>query len=300
MSLFLGLGDNYKSGAPNGNASARQQLAVSPAQVLDVCMDESSPLYKDPSDIGVIRFRLVGIGEAYGRNFENEVTTIAYPLDRSISRYPLPGEQVMIYSAIGDQQRRSADKDQLSSIPFYSMVVSSQMNITYNSHPFMGHNEKVLEKGRVVPVQEAQARFDQKVGDLSMFKDSDNQVKIFKQLRPYEGDFILQGRFGNTVRFGSTSAVTDAPWSAVGTGAPGMSGDPILVLRVDRNNTTSANQMFIKEDPNTDDSSIYMCSSQRVEVNLSCASRMKTWSHVLGVEDKTKLAAEGIVNSLQP
>lgn len=298
MSLFLGLGDNYKGRDPGNHSSNRQQLAVSPAQVLDVCMNENSPLYKDPSDIGTIRYRLVGIGEAFGRSFENEVTTIAYPLDRSISRYPLPGEQVIIYSAIGDQQRKSADHDQLSAIPFYSMVVSSQMNVTYNSHPFMGHNEKVVERGRIIPKQEAQARFDQKVGDLSMFKSSDNQIKIFKQLRPYEGDFILQGRFGNTIRFGSTSAVEDTPWATFQSGAPGSSGDPIMVLRVDRNNTVSAADMFITENPNSDDSSIYMCSSQRVEINLSCASSMKTWGHTLATEDKTRQATKSLIDSV--
>jgi len=300
MSLFLGLGDNYKARTADNQGNVRQQLAVSPAQVLDVCLDVNSPLYKSPSDIGCIRFRLIGIGEAYSRDFEDQVTTIAYPLDRSFTRYPFPGEQVIIYSAVGDLQRRSADSDQLSSIPFYSMVVSSLMNITYNGHPFMGNNKKVIREGEVLSQQEAAGRFDQKVGDPSLVKDDGNKVKIFKQLRPFEGDFILQGRFGNTVRFGSTSTTSNAPWSPTQAGAPGMSGDPIMLIRVDRNNTVSSEDMFTVEDINQDDASIYLCSSQRVELNLSCSSRMKTWARTLGVEDPSSKATSELVKSIQP
>lgn len=298
MSLFLGLGDSYKARGIGQQANTRQQLAMSPAQVLDICLDSASPLYKSAADIGAIRFRLVGIGEDDGRDFEDQTINIAYPLDRSLARYPVAGEQVMIYSAVGDRQRASADHDQLSLIPFYSLVVSSLMNITYNGHPFMAHNEKRVRSGQVLSKQEASTRFEQKIDDLTMFKDQQNQIKIFKQLRPFEGDFILQGRFGNSMRFGSTSATSNTPWAPLTSGAPGMSGDPITIIRVDRDNTTSAADMLTVEDINNDDSSLYICSSQRVELNLSCSSKMKAWAQTLGIEDPSNKAAANMVKSI--
>ena len=49
-----------------------------------------------------------------------------------------------------------------------------------------------------------------------------------KTLQPYEGDVIYEGRWGNSIRFGST--VTNAkipnPWSRTG-----ENGDPITIIR---------------------------------------------------------------------
>jgi len=50
-----------------------------------------------------------------------------------------------------------------------------------------------------------------------------------KPLRKYEGDFVLEGRLGNSIRFGSTVLLNNqplTPWSSGST-----SGDPILLLR---------------------------------------------------------------------
>lgn len=298
MSLFLGLGDTYKIRGVGQQANTRQQLAMSPAQVLDVCLDSTSPLYTSTADIGAIRFQLIGIGESGGREFEDQTNNIAHPLDRSIARYPVAGEQVMIYSAVGDRQRQSADHDQLSLVPFYSLVVSSMMNITYNGHPFMSHNEKRIREDRVLTKQEAASRFEQRIDDLALFKDDRDQIKIFKQLQPFEGDFILQGRFGNSIRFGSTSATSNAPWAPILSGAPGMSGDPLMILRVDRDNTTSVAEMLTVEDVNNDDSSIYICSSQTVELQLSCSARMKSWVQTFGLEDSKSKATTDVLKSI--
>ncbi len=50
-----------------------------------------------------------------------------------------------------------------------------------------------------------------------------------------------------------------------------------MILRVDRDNTVVEKDMLTVENVNTDDASIYMCSSQKIAVNLSCAKEMKSW-----------------------
>lgn len=298
MTLFKGLGEKYRPAVSNPSVQGvNQQFTTFTAQVLDVCFDKTSKLYGDETDIGAIRFKPLRYVRDTANIYEDEVTNIAYPLDRSVARYPIPGEQVLIVVSAGDNQRDSADHDQLITSFFYTFVVASQKNVTYNSHPFIGTDETEINRGGAVPIDQASKRFDDRVDDLSLFKDSNNKVKIFKQLRPFEGDFILQGRFGNTIRFGSTSATANTPWTRPNTPLNGVSGDPIMVLRVDRQNTLNPSDMFVEEQVDVDDASIYLCSSQRIELLLSSTAKLKTWAYTLGVEDEGKDGASKIVSS---
>ena len=82
---------------------------------------------------------------------------------------------------------------------------------------------------------------------------------------PYEGDVTVEGRFGNSIRFGSTinNEKTPSPnrWSN-----EGEIGNPITILRNgQRNDDLYANNFdHIIEDIDKDDSSIYLCSKQQL------------------------------------
>lgn len=282
-SIYTGLADNYKAQSLKTNPSGPQSdLIIFSGQVLDICLDESSNLFQSAADIGKIRFRGMGRGSLLTARYEEDVEAVAYPLDRSIVRYPIPGELVMLYVASGDTDSATIfGSDKPAPTVYYSLVVAASKNVTYNSNPNFVGNQFTIAQDRVVSQKAAEQRFDNKVKDISSFKQSDDKVKIFKQLKPFEGDFILQGRFGNTIRFGSTSAVSNTPWSKP-ENKSGVSGDPVLVLRVDRENTVNTADMFTEENVNIDDSSIYLCSSQKIDLSLSCASELKTWGYILG------------------
>jgi hypothetical protein len=276
--IFTGLGDLYSpSLTPEGNKS--QQLKVFPGHVLDICMDELSPLYTSPKDIGKILFR--DLAKEFNRP-EKEIKNIAYPLDRSVARYPMQGEEVIIYRAVGEGG--TVGSLVMSNICFYSFVVSAMHNVTFNSNPFMGTNSTHIDPANpLISYNESKKRFDNKLKDINTVKDASNKPKVYKQLQPYTGDFILQGRFGNTIRFGSTSLGNDSSWSK-----SGVSGDGIMVLRVNNDSVTDEKSMMTAEDIDKDDASIYMCTSQRIEMNLGCSVELKSWKAVYGLEDKAK------------
>lgn len=271
--------DSYKGYWDNGsNETPKFRQRVFPGHVLDVCLDKESPLYENPRDIGKIRFRdLANISPIYQRA-EDQVFTVAWPLDRSIARYPLPGEQVMIYNAHGDVVMPLSNNQQI--IFFYTIVVSTNHTISSNQSPFLFSNEYTITAKKPVSIGEAEIRFDKKLKDVSTFREG-TDVKIYKQIQPLEGDFILQGRFGNSIRFGSTSTATadKGPWKL------GKSGDPVLVLRVDGEYTTTVDDMYVSEDVNADDASIYMTSTQVVEATLQCTKEMKSWRTTYNIED---------------
>jgi hypothetical protein len=286
-SIFTGLGGLYTPLDGTG-ANSKQQLKTFSAQVLDVCIDTNSTLYNSPRDIGKILFR--DPVTDYNKP-ENTISKVAWPLDRSVARYPVPGEEVIIFRAYGDIGGTEATRS-IGSTFFYSFVVSSMHNVSFNVDPFMATNINRLDPADpTITYTQAEQRFDKKRKDLDLSKDSSGNVKIYKQLQPYEGDFILQGRFGNTIRFGSTSPKTETPWAQGGT-APGTSGDGIMILRVDRDFSTRETDMLTTEDIDKDDSTIYLCTSQRVEITLGCSKELKSWKARYNLSDSSKSGAK--------
>lgn len=281
-SLFLGLGGLYSpklSQAPND----KNQVKTFPAQVLEICLDDQSRLYNSARDIGKILFRDPILD--YNKP-EDSITKLAYPLDRSIARYPVPGEEVMIFRAFGDIGGTEASRT-VGNIFFYSFVVSAMHNVSFNTDPFLATDLKRLDPNNSPTYTQAELRFDKKRKDLDLSKDGSGNVKVYKQLQPYEGDFILQGRFGNTIRFGSTSPKAQTPW-AQNTTSPGTSGDGIMILRVDRDYTTEETDMLTTESIDQDDSTIFLCTSQKIQITLSCSKDLKSWKTRFGLADSSK------------
>ncbi len=279
--FFTGLGDQRgesQTSFPSDNSSKKQQLKIFPAHVLEICMSPDSELYESPKDLGKIRFRDL-VNEV--NKPENELGKVAYPLDRSFARYPMPGEEVMVYRATGDSGTTGTLV--MATVCFYSFVVSAMHNVSYNSHPFMGSSNATVDPTARASYDETKKRFDRQLGDISAVKDVEDKIKVYKQLRPYEGDFILQGRFGNTIRFSSTSQLKQSNWSQAG-----VSGDGIMLLRVDRDYSTSESDMMTSENIDSDDASIYLCTSQKVEMNLACSKDMKTWKARYNLTDKAQ------------
>jgi hypothetical protein len=91
------------------------------------------------------------------------------------------------------------------------------------------------------------------------FVEADNVQFI----QPYEGDTLLESRYGSSIRMGGsfprlkTKYQEPAPWKSSDPGAP------IIVLRNGRRNNVRGN-VFIVENPIDDASSIYLTSTQRL------------------------------------
>lgn len=268
--IFTGLADVGRQGIqsmPNFSIP----IVITTGHVLEICLDSNSPLYNSPKDIGVIRFR-----EALnngGAKLDKDINTIAFPLDRSIARYPFPGELVVILLADGETAVGS--NRTINKIAYYINVVSALHNVTYNAHPFLTFNKDLVSND---PVTISEGRFERLIEDINLVKTFEDKIKIYKQLQPFEGDFILQGRYGNSIRFGATSAIAKTPWSD---GTAGVSGDPITTIRVNRETTDKEKDMFVVEDINSDDTSIYLTTSQPVKLNLASSQLLEPWSRIV-------------------
>ena len=107
-------------------------------------------------------------------------------------------------------------------------------------------------------------------GEVRQIEDNSSNIFLGKTfvenasiypLLPYEGDVIYEGRWGNSIRLGSTvkNAVIPNSWSSVGT-----NGDPIFILRNGQTTTTEFPWVPQLENINSDSSSIYLTSTQQI------------------------------------
>ncbi len=275
--FFTGLNDRYNAPGSGDSPGKGPLSKVIIGSVIEVCLgpDYSSKTnpYQSPRDIGKIRYRNI---ETDIQKTDDQCTNLAYPVDKALTKYPLPGEQVVIYVAnaevVDENSRKPVDVTHM-----YGPVVSTLHNITYNSYPYLGSNTNKVDSTQAVSTPQADQRFDNNIKNLESYKEGDN-IRFQKQLQPLEGDVIIQGRFGNSIRLGSTTPVGTSPWSQAGTGGSG-----IMILRVDRSTTTTESEASTLESVEEDDSSIYMCTSQKVEMRLSCAKELKSWRARYGI-----------------
>ena len=101
-------------------------------------------------------------------------------------------------------------------------------------------------------------------GEVPIGKTLD-ETKVFsnKNMLPFEGDMIFEGRFGNSIRFGSSNPRGKNNWSE-----NSSEGEPITIIS---NGQTKGHSMAL-EDINGDASSIYLTSNQNID-NLNIASK---------------------------
>ncbi len=84
-----------------------------------------------------------------------------------------------------------------------------------------------------------------------------------RSLQPYEGDILIEGRWGNTIRFGSTvnNSVPPNSWSN-----SGNNGEPITIIKNGQTETNNDPWIPQIENINTDKSSIYLTSNQQIPI----------------------------------
>ena len=291
MGIFKGLSGIFGGGsaAPSMPFIPQQKLII--GHVLEVCTDSRSRLYKgSDTNLGNISFREVYSAPIQEVGKEKGIT--AKPLDRSNFKVPLPGEQVLVYQLYSDTMTPSNVN---APAYYYTSPASVTANVTANTSPFIGIDPWMLNpfNFRQLTYDQMTKRFDKKIKNLTAFKGIDSKPIIHKQLRPGEGDFILQGRFGNGIKFAGTPTAPyakDFPWSTKKKGKP---GDPITIMRLSSevlNPKQAAKQLCDVEDINEDAASVYMTSTQEVPIELAVPEKgdlahpLASWAHSYNIE----------------
>jgi len=168
----------------------------------------------------------------------------ARPLFYNFSQYPTVNEIVFILTAPKTNFNSTGH-----TIDYYLPPI--------NIHGSPNHNALPGE----LTATEQHYRFE--TGERGYFTENSN----IRPLLPYEGDVMVEGRQGNSIRFGATIQGSHQPnnWS---TDTSQSIGHPIIIIRNGQKNVTEKDEILgtkhILEDINTDHSSIYLCSKQQI------------------------------------
>jgi hypothetical protein len=298
MGFFDGINDFVQSKGIKGDPIVVQPIEkVGLGHVLSVVTSFSDKDFKplDNINIGTIFFR-----DAFAKGGEQSLLEkeqnkkFAAPLDRNNYKLPIPGEQVIIYRA----RSSKLDGPDDTSFMFYGSVVNMSSNITSNAAPYVGVTptnlaSQVLGGGLGKTFSELDNRFDKRTKNLIAFKDTDGKPVVHRQLLPNEGDFILQGRFGGSIRFTGTpmdNQIKNQLWAE---GKVGRVGDPITILRVNgevADKTRIPTDSYEVENINTDPASIYLTTTQQVGLDLAVPDKgdkihpLASWAYTYGIE----------------
>ena len=260
---FAALNQQLNANANNGfnvaNAISQANL-IRAVRVLSIVLDETHPRFKELGEwngLGIIEF------EDVINPLPSPSLLIARPLQGNSKNLPLVNEIVYIISL------PNTDIASISSntISYYINTVSLW------NHPH--HNAFPTSPNSLPPTQQKDYA-QTATGNVRRVTDQSTEIflgKTFKErsnihpLLPFEGDIIYEGRWGNSIRVGSTVKNTINNWSTTGS-----NGDPITIIRNGQGTQTEEGWIPTIEDINNDDSSVYFTSTQKIPLKTSSTS----------------------------
>ena len=229
--------------------------------------------YKDPTDLGIITFQL--LNGPQDRTLDSSGNNIAKPINSALKHIPLEGEFVYILPGPGLGMNESRGQRDYFYMAPYNLWNASH----HNAFPDLGdYGDYVvnIQRSYQDSSNTNQAINTSVTGGLNMplgpnFPEKNN----IKSLRQFTGDVTVEGRWGNSIRFGSTTAVDSKQnyWSS--TGDPGT---PITIIRNGQGKEADNIAWFpTVENINRDPSSVYLTAGQKIVIddinnNFSLAS----------------------------
>lgn len=230
------------------------------ARVVDVILDSSHPRFIEAGEWN-------GLGSIVFNNTDDAIRNelnypLAKPLFPNIKIYPLKNELVYCIRLANTDINENIGAQEV----YYFPAISIWNHPHHNAIPNILNNEDLPESSvQDYPLVGA--------GNVRRVNDDATNInlgKTFKErsnihpLLPFEGDVIIEGRWGNSIRFGSTVKERPNNWSAIES-----NGDPITILRNGQGDNRPEGWLPTVEDINKDDSSIYLTSTQKIPINIS-------------------------------
>ncbi len=243
---------------------------ITKLKIAEVLNTDSAFTHSDTTEFDDLRITVRTISDVNVRIYEN-----VRPANLHDLSIPLPGEHVLIFKGLRQESNFNTRRYDWYYITTYAL----QAGINNNLLPGVVYNISNTASNK----------------ELSELWKSQISEKSINLLQPYPGDRIIQGRWGNRFRLGSTLKDQDTviskppPWKR----GSGADGDPIIVL----SNTKTSNNTngFITENLNTDYSSLYLTSTQ----DIPGYTVIKSWkqesgyqSQFIGVADRINLNAK--------
>ena len=209
------------------------------SRVKDIILNNTHPKFEEFG--GWSSIGLVFIENVTQLSDENS-TIIAYPLFPNIKQYPLLNEIVVLLSLPNNELETNSNSTKLYYLPPTNIWGSQHHNAIPGVSELASSQQKDYEQTSAGSVR----RVNDEGTQIDLGKTFIEQTNI-NPLQPFEGDYILEGRFGNSLRFGSSNGEY-----------------PITKIRNGQGIVTNEGWTTIEENINEDSASIYLTSTQQI------------------------------------
>lgn len=263
--LISGLNGSVASAAssatPNTFIAPLSNQGFTSARVKSIILDDTHEYFTEFgewSSMGIIFWEPVD--KPYNGNSYDK-KSFALPIFPNIKHYPLVNEIIYVVQLTSTNLATNTSANRYYYFPPLNMW-NSQI---HNAQP--GYDED--PSNDIAQTVDYTASFQ---GEVRQIQDNSSDIFLgttfvenasIYPLLPYEGDIIYEGRWGNSIRLGSTVKNSNIPnnWSSTGS-----NGDPIFILRNGQTETSEYPWVPQLENINNDPSSIYLTSTQQLSL----------------------------------
>jgi len=253
MGLERGISANQRSKKVSStrgiNSTSEDKLAPIIGRVTDIVLNSEHPKFND-----------VGGYNGIGTIFFEENNYIGTTVNKAKSFYPQMSSYPLINELVLLLKLPNSDLGVLPSQTsyYYLNMINLWNSPHHNAYPNplapLSEGDEAIEINLNSPINESQQTFIER--------------ENVAPLLPFPGDIINEGRWGNSIRLGSTSKTFNNTsynnWSNIG-----ENGDPIIIIRNGQPKGTQTGFIPITEDINNDNSSIYATSTQKIPIKVA-------------------------------
>jgi len=207
--------------------------AVTPNPTYDLSIDRKIKEKNQPADRNVKNIYMIDCSIIQTGTWSPPI--IAKPADLNTSKIPLVGEHVLVFRGY----RADSNVESRKTEWFYLNTLSISSDINLNAIP--GVSDSRIS-GSAAP------------GDS--FKE-----RVVSILQQFEGDVVLQGRWGNSLRFSSTIDTKNIKVEQQPTWIGNRTGDPITIIS---NNRINEDDSYGIEQIKDENAAIYLTSTQQL------------------------------------
>jgi len=250
------------------NKISNAQGKVVAARVIDIVLDENHKYYElvgQWNGIGAIFYEIVN--KSGTKSYPN----FALPYDSQLKTYPLINEIVLLISLPNQSIGLVSSNESY----FYMSPLGIWNHPHHDAYPNVldGINDQEQSRDYPTTTSGSVRRVTDGSTEIDLNSSNPSQNTFIEKvnihpLLPFMGDSLLEGRHGQSLRFGSTAKSKSEKknnWSDSGT-----NGDPITILKNGQPSKVSDEGWIpITENINDDLSSIYLTSTQKLPYNLS-------------------------------
>lgn len=227
-------------------------------RVFDIVLDANHPIFDN------IQYDPTLVGMVFYGDKDLDITTVnSLSLPKALPKFgpqkiPLKYECVKIETGPSPDIYTDIGGNNAFNYVYYGEVVPVHGNAVHNALPSQKNLASTTPTSEESVLASNGTPNQSQPNEVSLDNTGNYQAKDnVRNLQPYAGDVITEGRAGQTIRMGTTNKEGANNWSDGDT-----FGDPVMIMRVGQSENQQGSTVV--EDVNGDASSIYMFANQKL------------------------------------